>query len=50
MAIAAMIAIVLLTAIALLSNFLLFSVLTCLIGLAAVGFVVSRTNRSCILS
>jgi hypothetical protein len=47
---AAMIAIVLLTAIALLSNFLLFSVLTCLIGLAAVGFVVSRTNRSCILS
>lgn len=41
---AAVIGMVLLASIALLSNFLLFSVLTCLIGLAAVGLLVPRKS------
>lgn len=42
---AAAIAVILLTLIAVLSNILLFSVLTCLIGLGAVGFLVPSTKR-----
>jgi hypothetical protein len=45
---AAAIAILILTSIALLSNILLFSVLTCLIGLAAVGFFVPRRETNSI--
>ncbi len=41
---AASVAMLILTSIALLSNFLLFSVLSCLIGLAAVGLLVDRRS------
>ena len=43
---AAALGIVVFTSIALLSNFLLFSVLWCLIGLSAVGFFVKRDRGS----
>ena len=38
--------VIILSSIALLSNFLLFSVLSCLIGLAAVGFFVAKPNTT----
>lgn len=41
---AAAVGVILLTSIALFSNFLLFSVLMCLIGLAAVGFFVQKSS------